>query len=120
LLDRLSGRALDRIAMGLGSGGASPGGPKLPPATNGIATNGTAPRIGATSLRPPTPRQQARWKAIQQAQLHGLSMRATARLLGISRNTVKRYVHAGGPPGRQGAASSTGSDPRRRTNSLNS
>ena len=59
-------------------------------------------------LRPPTPRQQTRWKAIRQAQLQGLSMRATARVLGISHNTVRRYVLAGGPPGRQGAASSTG------------
>ena len=36
--------------------------------------------------------------------------RATARLLGISRNTIRRYVRAGGPPGCQGAASSTISD----------
>ena len=40
-------------------------------------------------------------------------MRATARVLGISRNTVRRYVLAGGPPGGQGAASSTEQRPAR-------
>ena len=34
-------------------------------------------------------------------------MRATARVLGISRDTVSAYLRVGGPPGRQGAASST-------------
>ena len=58
-------------------------------------------------------------KAIQQALLQGLSMRATARLLGISRNTIRRYVRAGGPPGRQDAASSTEQRPPSRTFSLN-
>ena len=46
-------------------------------------------------------------------------MRATARVLGISRNTVRSYLHAGGPPGRQGAASSTSNDQRERTFFLN-
>ena len=55
--------------------------------------------------------QLARWKAIQQAQLQGLSMRATARLLGISRDTVSSYVRANGVPGRQtGAAASSDGD----------
>ena len=36
-----------------------------------------------------------------------LNSNGTARLLGISRNTIRRYVRAGGPPGRQDAASST-------------
>ena len=112
--------ALERIASCLGSGGASPGAPKLPPATNGTAANGAAPQARAKSLRTPTPRQPARWKAIRQAQLQRLSMRATARLLGISRVTVSKYIHAGGPPGRQGAASSTNSDQRERAFSLNS
>ena len=50
----------------------------------------------------------ARWKAIQQAQLQGLSMRATARLLGIARDTVHNYVLANGVPGRRnGAAASS-------------
>ena len=43
-------------------------------------------------LRAPTPRQLD-WKAIQQAQLQGLST-GTARLLGISRVTVSNYVRA--------------------------
>ncbi len=89
--------ALERVASGLGSGGAPSGRPVLPAATNG---NGAAPQATVKALRPPTPRQAERWKAIQQAQLQGLSQRATARLLGISRRTVRHYVRAGGPPGR--------------------
>lgn len=88
---------LERVASGLGSGGAPSGRPVLTAATNG---NGAAPQATGKTLRPPTPRQAERWKAIEQAQLQGLSQRATARLLGISRKTVRRYVRAGGPPGR--------------------
>ena len=77
-----------------------------------VASNGatTRPETGSKQLRAPTPRQLARWKAIQQAQLQGLSMRATARLLGISRVTVSSYIQANGVPGRRnaGAASSNG------------
>ena len=46
----------------------------------------------------PTPRQQARWDAIQAAKEQGLSLRAIARKLGISRNTVRKYVSAASPP----------------------
>ena len=104
----------ERIASGLGSGGAPRRLPALPavPAAEG-APNGAAvkPAPGSKQLRPPTPRQLARWKAIQQAQLQGLSMRATARLLGISRVTVSSYVRANGVPGRQtGAAASSDGD----------
>ena len=79
-----------------------------------VASNGTTARPGAggtEQLRAPTPRQLARWKAIQQAQLQGLSLRATARLLGISLVTVTSYVRANGVPGRRngGSASSNGS-----------
>ena len=102
--------ALERLALGLGSGVAPPDRPELPAAANGSAANGASPQARVKPLRPPTPRQQARWKAIRQAQLQGLSMRATARVLGISRVTVSAYLRAGGPPGRQGAASSTSSD----------
>ena len=64
---------------------------------------------GSKQLRAPTPRQLARWKAIQQARLQGLSMRATARLLGISRVTVRNYIRANGVPGRRnGAAAFSG------------
>ena len=104
----------ERIASGLGSGGAPRRLPVAPavPAAEG-APNGAAvkPAPGSKQLRPPTPRQLARWKAIQQAQLQGLSMRATARLLGISRVTVSSYVRANGVPGRQtGAAASSDGD----------
>ena len=105
--------ALERLALGLGSGVAPPDQPEIPAAANGTAANGASPQARVKPLRPPTPRQQTLWKAIRQAQLQGLSMRATARVLGISRNTVRRYVLAGGPPGRQGAASSTEQRPAR-------
>ena len=78
-----------------------------------IVLDGASPRARVKPPNPPTPRQQARWKAIRQAQLQGLSMRATARVLGIARNTVSAYIRAGGPPGRQGAASCTSSDQTR-------
>ena len=104
----------ERIASGLGSGGAlrrlpvTPAVPAMEGAHNGAAVK---PEPGSKQLRPPTPRQLARWKAIQQAQLQGLSMRATARLLGISRITVSSYVRANGVPGRRnGAAASSDGD----------
>ncbi len=109
--------ALERIAQDLGFSGGRPGGPEPSAAANGTAANGASPQAAVKPLRPPTPRQQARWKAIQQAQLQGLSMRTIARLLG---NTVRRYIRADGPPRRHGAASSTSSDHRERTFSLSS
>ena len=105
--------ALERLALGLGSGVAPPDQPELPAAANETAANGASRQARVKPLRPPTPRQQTLWKAIRQAQLQGLSMRATARVLGISRNTVRSYLRAGGPPGRQGAASSTEQRPAR-------
>jgi len=47
--------------------------------------------------RRPTARQRARWKAVQAARRRGLGIRAIARELGISRNTIKKYLVAGGP-----------------------
>ncbi|MYA01795.1 MAG: response regulator transcription factor [Chloroflexi bacterium] len=96
----------ERIVSGRGSGGAlarsavapRPDGATFPPARNGAASH---PSADGRPPRPPILRQLARWKAIQQAQLHGLSMRATARLLGISRGTVRNYVRANGVPGRR-------------------
>ena len=38
------------------------------------------------------------WKAIQQTRLKGLSLRAIARELGISRVTVRKYAYAEQPP----------------------
>ena len=101
----------ERIASGLGSGGAPrrlsapPVAPSAVAAGNGAAVR---PETNGKQLPAPTPRQLARWKAIQQAQLQGLSMRATARLLGIARDTVHNYVLANGVPGRRnGAAASS-------------
>ena len=48
--------------------------------------------------RKPTPTQLARWKAIQQARLKGLSLRAISRELGISRVTVRKYAYTEKPP----------------------
>ena len=39
-----------------------------------------------------------RWKAVQQAKLRGLSIRAIARELDIHRNTVRKYAEAKNPP----------------------
>ena len=86
-------RALVRFASGLSSGGV-PTRPYQADSLAGALFNGHA------RLRPPSPRQLARWKAIRQAQLEGLSMRATAELLGISRSTLSRYLAAGDPPQR--------------------
>ena len=53
---------------------------------------------GATTIRRPTIRQQARWDAVQEARGRSLSERATARLLGMSRKTVRRYRSTVSPP----------------------
>ena len=49
-------------------------------------------------IRTPTSTQQARWEAVQQARNQGLSLRAIARELGISRDTVGKYLKAESPP----------------------
>ena len=41
-----------------------------------------------------TPRQLAVWKAVQQAQAQGLSLRAVSRQLGVHRNTVRKYARS--------------------------
>ena len=48
--------------------------------------------------RKPTPTQQARWEAVQQAKSQGLSLRAMARELGMAKNTVGKYLKAESPP----------------------
>ena len=48
--------------------------------------------------RQATPRKQALWKAVQHAKLQGVPLRAIARQLGISRNTVRKYVDLPAPP----------------------
>ena len=42
--------------------------------------------------------KQALWKAIHHARLQGVSLRGIARQLGISRNTVRKYVDLSAPP----------------------
>lgn len=44
--------------------------------------------------RKPNQRQRAWWKAIHQARLRGVSIRGISRDLGMSRNTVRRYLQA--------------------------
>ena len=56
------------------------------------------PRQRVVEPRRPTPRMQAYWEAIQEAKSRGLSLRAIARELGISRSTVAKYVKASRPP----------------------
>ena len=46
----------------------------------------------------PTPRQLTLWKAVQHAKLQGVSLRGIAKQLGISRNTVRKYVDLSAPP----------------------
>ena len=87
------GARAHRLGPRLRGGPARPAG--VPATANGTAVTGASPQARVKPLRPPTPRQQELWKAIRQAQLRGLSMRAIARVLGISRNTVRRYVLAG-------------------------
>ena len=48
--------------------------------------------------RTPTPTQQARWEAVQQAREQGFSLRAIARNLGMAKNTAKKYAEADAPP----------------------
>ncbi len=48
--------------------------------------------------RKPTPTQQARWEAVQQAMSRGLSLRAIARELGMSRMATRKYALAESPP----------------------
>ena len=48
--------------------------------------------------REATPRKQALWKAVHHARLQGVSLRGIARELGISRNTVRKYVDSLVPP----------------------
>ena len=48
--------------------------------------------------RTPTPTQQARWEAVQQAKSRGLSLRAIARELGMSRVATRKYSLAERPP----------------------
>ena len=50
------------------------------------------PRHDTPPPREASPRKQALWKAVHHARLQGVSLRGIARELGISRNTVRKYV----------------------------
>ena len=63
-----------------------------------IAKRGANSKAANLWERTPTPTQLTRWKAIQRAGLKGLSLRAIARELGISRVTVRKYAYAEQPP----------------------
>ena len=67
---------------------------------DGASRNGTnrVRKRSALPRRKPTPRQRARWKAVQEAKRQGLSLRTIARELGIHRETVRKYVVAKSPP----------------------
>ena len=57
---------------------------------------------GPTPYTPPprqaTPRKQALWKAVHHARQQGVSLRGIAKQLGISRNTVRKYIDLPAPP----------------------
>ena len=57
-----------------------------------------APSSYTPPPREATPRKQALWKAVHHARLQGVSLRGIARELGISRNTVRKYVDSPAPP----------------------
>ena len=57
-----------------------------------------APSSYTPPPREATPRKQALWKAVHHARLQGVSLRVIARELGISRNTVRKYVDSPAPP----------------------
>ena len=48
----------------------------------------------APEERPLSPRKLALWRAVQKAEVQGISLREIARQLGISRNTVRKYARA--------------------------
>ena len=61
-------------------------------------SGGRVRKAAIISRRKPTPRQRARWQAVQRAKLNGLSIRGIARELGMHRDTVRRYMADESPP----------------------
>ena len=57
-----------------------------------------APSSYTPPPRQATLRKQAPWKAVHHAKLQGVSLRGIARQLGISRNTVRKYIELTAPP----------------------
>ena len=66
-----------------------------------------------------TPRQVAVWKTVQHAKAQGLSLRAIARQLGISRNTVRKYDHSLTQPTNRPHNQGRGSSAHQPANHLN-
>ena len=65
--------------------------------TNGVRDEVNGVQCTVPIRRKPNRRQRAWWQAIYQAKLRGVSIRGIARDLGMSRNTVRRYLAADGP-----------------------
>jgi hypothetical protein len=63
-----------------------------------VAVSNGSPASESTRRRPPTARQRALWEAVQQVKSQGLSRRAIAKRLGISRSTASKYLGAAEPP----------------------
>ena len=59
---------------------------------------GTGKPVRHSLHRTPTQPQQARWEAVRQAGEQGLSLRAIAKKLGMSRDTAGKYAKAASPP----------------------
>ena len=83
------------------------------PLTMVAAANGHGPVIDdedvvamtvTTSPRRSTFLQQARWDAVQKAELEGMSIRRMARELGLHRDAVRRYINVETPPTRRSSA----------------
>ena len=72
------------------------------PRANESRANGNVHLGGSRRSRPATEKQQA--------QLEGLSLRATAKLLGTSRNAVRCYLGVGGPPQRNSTLRSSANE----------
>ena len=67
-------------------------------ATSPTLHGANGPRHPVNVLRrKPNRRQRAWWKAIHRAKLEGISTRGIARNLGVSRNTVRKYLAAETP-----------------------
>ena len=96
------GQSLENVQLWLGDPVAeddkSDDEPTIPPHSEPDPVSKDPPADDAVTLIPPpwdlSPRQQALWRAVQQARMRGLSMRAISSELGITRNTVRKYVRA--------------------------